>query len=74
MTWLKEIPFIVLIGAAVLLAVLPITPEPHLIEKMRMLEAGKLTEWIDMLDVLWHSFPCLLLLLKLGLLIPIHSK
>jgi len=68
MAWLQEIPFVVLIGAAILMAWLPIEPEPHLLEKLRMLEAGKLTEWIDMLDVLWHVFPSILLLLKIGLM------
>jgi len=65
--WLEEIPYIILIGAAVLMAMLPIQPEPHLVEKLRMFQEGTLTEWIDIFDVLWHGLPTFLLMLKVWL-------
>jgi len=65
--WLEEVPYIILIGAAVLMAMLPIQPEPHLVEKLRMFREGSLTEWIDIFDVLWHGLPTFLLLLKVWL-------
>ncbi|MBL4774760.1 MAG: hypothetical protein JKY87_01695 [Mariprofundus sp.] len=68
MKWLEEMPFIVLIGAAIVMAWLPVEPEPHLVEKLRMFRAGNLTAFIDILDVLWHLLPALLLLCKLILL------
>jgi len=67
MNWLKEIPFFVLIPIALLMAALPIEPEPHLIEKLRMLSAGNLRSFIDIFDLFWHSLPTLLVLLKLYL-------
>jgi len=67
MKWLDEIPLVALLIAAVLMAMLPMQPEAHLVEKLRMFRAGTLTEFIDMLDVLWHAFPSLLLVLKLVL-------
>lgn len=67
MKWLEEVPYIILIGAAVLMAMLPIQPEPHLVEKLRMFREGSLTEWIDIFDVLWHGLPTFLLLLKVWL-------
>jgi len=67
MKWLEEIPFVILIAAAILMAALPIEPQPHLLEKMQMFKAGRLTDVVDILDVLWHLFPTLLLLYKIVL-------
>lgn len=67
MKWLEEIPYIILIGAALLMAMLPIQPEPHLVEKFNMFREGKLTEWIDIFDVLWHALPTFLLIFKIWL-------
>ena len=43
----------------------PFLPEPHLVEKMRMLTAGTLTRPLDMFDVAWHLLPATLLVVKL---------
>jgi hypothetical protein len=47
------------------LAIAPITPEPHLIEKTRMLMAGTLSRPIDIFDLALHSVPLILLAWKL---------
>ena len=64
MKWLDDIPYILLIGAAVLMALLPFQPEPHLIEKLRMLSQGLLAKPIDIFDLIWHALPTILLVMK----------
>ena len=46
-----------LIPIALVLAVLPVFPEPHLVEKIRMLSQGDLKKPIDIFDLFWHSWP-----------------
>jgi hypothetical protein len=41
-------------------------PEPHLVEKMRMLADGTLTRPLDVFDVFWHLLPASLLAIKLA--------
>ena len=50
-----------LIPIAILLAVLPVVPEPHLVEKLRMLSQGELKKPIDIFDLFWHTWPLFLL-------------
>ena len=50
---------------AVLLALLPFSPEPHLWEKLKMLAAGTLVRPIDIFDLLMHGAPMVLVALKL---------
>ena len=63
--WLDRFPLVWLILLALWMLVAPITPEPHLIEKIRMLSEGQLTQPIDIFDLLMHSAPALLLLIRL---------
>ncbi len=65
MKWVREIPWPMLLLAAIFLALAPFTPEPHLLEKLRMLVAGELTRPIDIFDLFWHSWPVLLIALRL---------
>ncbi|MBT3306162.1 MAG: RND transporter [Alphaproteobacteria bacterium] len=65
MEWLDKIPLGLLVAAAVLMALAPFTPEPHLWEKFKMLKAGTLTRPIDIFDVFWHLMPTILLIAKL---------
>jgi hypothetical protein len=44
----------------------PFVPEPHLVEKLRMLSAGTLTRAIDIFDVFWHLLPAALLGMRLA--------
>lgn len=65
MRWLDRFPLGLLIAVALWLAVAPILPEPHLIEKLRMLSQGALTRPIDIFDLLLHSVPLVLLAVRL---------
>ena len=64
MKWLDEFPWLALIAIAVLMAMLPFEPEPHLSEKLKMLEDGTLAKPMDIFDLFWHLLPCILLVLK----------
>lgn len=55
----------ILIPLAVLLGLAPFYPEPHLVEKLRMLSAGRLTRPLDIFDLLWHGWPLILLTYRL---------
>lgn len=63
---LKEIPYALLILFTLLIGLAPFSPEPHLVEKLRMLVQGTLRRPIDIFDLLFHLLPALLLLLKLA--------
>jgi hypothetical protein len=65
MKWLDSIPYAVIVPLAVLLALAPFSPEPHLWEKLKMLFAGTLVRPIDIFDLFLHGAPLLVLLLKL---------
>jgi hypothetical protein len=65
MSWLDRIPLVWLVAIALWLAVAPVVPEPHLVEKLRMLTQGTLIRPIDIFDLLLHSVPLALLGLRL---------
>jgi hypothetical protein len=63
--WLDRFPLGLLVALALWLAVAPISPAPHLVEKLRLLGRGELVHAIDVLDLLLHSVPLVLLALRL---------
>lgn len=65
-TFLSNLPAVplVLITAWMLIAPYPAAPEPHLVEKFKMLMAGTLSKPIDVFDIFWHLLPATLLVLK----------
>jgi hypothetical protein len=65
MKWLDNISLTLLLPVAVLLALLPFSPEPHLWEKLKMLAAGTLVRPTDIFDLLMHGAPMVLVALKL---------
>lgn len=65
MRWLDNVPLLVLVALAAWMAVAPITPEPHLVEKLRMLSQGALVKPLDIFDLCLHSAPLLLLAVRL---------
>lgn len=65
MAWLDRFPLGLLIALALWLAVAPIVPEPHLVEKLRMLGEGTLVQPIDIFDLLLHTVPLVLLAVRL---------
>lgn len=50
-----------LVPVVLLLGLAPFIPQPHIIEKLRMLSAGTLKSPIDIFDLVWHGWPFVLL-------------
>jgi len=65
MQWLDRIPTTLLVIASVFLGLAPFIPEPHAVEKVRMLFQGELFRPSDIFDLIFHLLPFLLLLLQL---------
>jgi hypothetical protein len=65
MNRLARIPLAMLAPLALLLALAPFRPEPHLWEKLKLLAAGGLSRPIDMFDLFLHGAPLLLVVLVL---------
>jgi hypothetical protein len=65
MQFIDRFPLPLLIVLTVFMLGAPFVPEPHLVEKMRMLLDGTLTKPLDIFDVFWHLLPSGLLTLKL---------
>jgi hypothetical protein len=63
--YIDKIPLLPLTVAAIFMSLAPFSPEPHLLEKSRMLINGELTKGIDIFDLLWHSFLIVLLAVRL---------
>jgi hypothetical protein len=63
--WLDRIPLQLIALPAVLLALAPFVPEPHLWQKLKMLAAGTLHKPIDIFDLFLHGAPLILLVIKL---------
>lgn len=66
MTWLDAIPYSLLVPLAVALALAPLAPMPHLMEKLIMLKEGTLSRPLDIFDLVMHAAPLLLLAAKLA--------
>ncbi len=65
MRWIDRIPMLWLVAIAVYLAGAPFVPEPHLVEKWRLLLQGLLIRPIDVLDLFLHTGPLLVLAIRL---------
>ncbi|MDF1578425.1 MAG: RND transporter [Desulfurivibrionaceae bacterium] len=64
--FLDKISYTQLAVVAIILGLAPLTPTPHLVEKFIMLGEGRLDRPVDILDLFFHLFPAILLLIKLG--------
>ena len=62
--WLDQLPWGILIVAALLMLLAPFRPMPHVIEKLIMLKAGTLKRPIDIFDLFFHLLPTILLIIK----------
>ena len=62
---IDKIPLLPLAIVAAFMALAPFSPEPHLVEKLRMLFGGELSKGIDIFDLFWHSVFLVLLALRL---------
>jgi len=65
MAWLDRIPLVPLALVALFLGLAPFVPEPHLVEKLRMLAHGELTRPLDIFDLILHGTPVVVLIAKL---------
>jgi hypothetical protein len=69
MNWIDRIPLgnlaLIAIMLALMPAILPPHPEPHLVEKIRMLGDGTLSKPIDIFDLFLHGTPLALLVIRL---------
>ncbi|MFW5689909.1 MAG: hypothetical protein ACOC1U_10080, partial [Spirochaetota bacterium] len=61
---LDSLGYRLLVPLALLLGLAPFRPEPHLVEKLRMLFEGTLTRPLDIFDLVLHATPIVLLLVK----------
>jgi hypothetical protein len=64
MQFIDRFPLPLLLVLTVFMLGAPFVPEPHLVEKMRMLADGALTRPLDIFDVFWHLLPATLLVVK----------
>lgn len=64
MKWIDRIPLLPLGLLAVFLSIAPLHPEPHLLEKTRMLVQGNLTHGIDIFDLFFHGSAPLLFVVR----------
>lgn len=62
---LLELSWSPLVTVAIVLAVMPITPEPHLLQKARWLIQGQPFRPIDVFDVVFHLAPTFVIVAKL---------
>lgn len=62
---LAKIPWTLLLPVAIVLGLAPFRPEPHLVEKLRMLMHGQLARPLDIFDLLMHGAPLMLVVGKL---------
>lgn len=72
--FLRHLNYPVLMVGILLLGLAPFQPEPHLVEKWRMLRHGELTRPLDIFDLFFHLDPTLLLLAKLAVERPWRSR
>lgn len=73
MRWIDQIPLPLLILVAAWMGVAPLTPEPHLVEKVRMLSQGALTRPLDIFDLFIHTAPLALLALRVWRLVKVRA-
>ncbi len=65
MKWLDRTPTSVLVAGSAILGLAPLVPEPHAVQKLRMLSQGALSKPVDIFDLFYHLLPLMLLGLKL---------
>lgn len=62
---MRSLPVPLLVVLCLTLGLAPFYPEPHLWQKLRLLAAGRLVKAIDIVDLLLHGLPFLLLFIRL---------
>lgn len=64
MSWIDRQPLSFFLLIALTLGLAPFVPEPHVWQKLKMLQAGALSRPLDIFDLILHGAPWLLLFLK----------
>jgi hypothetical protein len=64
MELIDQMPWLLLIPVGIALGLAPFAPEPHLVEKLRMLSQGTLHKPIDIFDLIMHATPVVLIVVK----------
>ena len=64
--FIDSLPLPMIMVLAFFLGLAPFFPEPHLVAKVRMLINGELSRPIDIFDLLLHTAPWVLLVIKLA--------
>ena len=64
MKYLNKISYNKLGIFALIMALMPIFPEPHLVQKFHMALDGLLSKPLDVFDVFWHTLPIWIMCLK----------
>lgn len=62
---IDKIPLLPLVVIAVFFSLAPLHPEPHLLEKLRMLFNGELVKPLDIFDLCMHATPLIVLVIRL---------
>ena len=63
---IDRIPLVFILILCVTIGLAPFTPEPHFWEKLKMLFSGQLSATVDMIDMVMHGAPWMLLVAKLS--------
>ena len=67
MSWDTIFSWPVLVVLCLTLGLAPFFPEPHLVEKLRMLASGELRRPLDIFDLALHAAPWIMLSVKIVL-------
>ena len=62
---IDKLPLLPLAVIAVFFSLAPLHPEPHLLEKLRMLFNGELVKPLDIFDLCMHATPLIVLVIRL---------
>lgn len=62
--WLDNLNWLMLLLVGGMLMLAPFSPEPHLLEKLRMLSQGTLVKPLDIFDLCLHASPLVLIVVK----------
>ena len=65
MKWIDKIPLPILAVLALMLGLAPLSPQPHLWEKLIMLAGGTLNRPVDIFDLFLHGTPVLFFVIRL---------
>ncbi|MFC1549561.1 RND transporter [Nitrospirota bacterium] len=63
-SFINKLSWDLLVIACLTLGLAPFMPEPHIVEKLRMLFKGTLSRPVDWFDLVMHGTPWVLLVLK----------